>query len=707
MSFGLNYSTVQEQLRIMRSGDAQEKKKITPESIKDIRVYIEQERRVPWRNYTLEWEFKEWEDLAKSYEQYKWVITATAATQGSATVTEAANWKKTSEQLRSELESSLTEFSEKDFGTIKTTIEKATKLIEWFEKLSPEYREAMRGALGLMLLERFEKAWYKVILQWNKINVTTQKQENTSMATQLETYFRGQNMNEIFALGMIYRSSEIKSYSDIYINADKRSIQPETPRNYLEYLTDAQGRGGKPQNPNDQALLESRSAIQSILSNPQKVKGIIVGTPFLASALEIVANDPKLQSAATQAAAGTPWAVPQSRWVQTPTAPTSPPSPSTPLPEWSTDPVTRTFSEIGQWFSGGINKIMSTPGAFGGLLIASIATWIFGDFKKGLMVLAGGFWLSGIVDRFQKNGVNLGQTAQSAANTTSNAVAWAASSAAAAVGLSTAPAPTNIPAPSPFQSDLRKKVEASGIGADVDRLANIKWSKYPWKLDDYLKFIEIDMKDIPLSKLFPADHKKSIFYPDGEPDFSVDKKLAPVMLKKILREYLTWSKNLTGTGDKAGEIEKEAFFKQHNLTSADIQNKKLSDILSSVHQARTSWTPVATPAPVATPVATPAPAPAPAVAPITKHKIGNMDVDVGKSVQTNIATFAFGADGKEYINTTSKLPKDTNGKLHIPKDGVVKLWANVLKINWVDHVEVEYSGEKVYVLIDQLKPIKK
>jgi|GEM_PF-5380534 len=71
---------------------------------------------------------------------------------------------------------------------------------------------------------------------------------------------------------MIYRSSEIRNYSDTYLQPDKKTIKPDTPRNYLEYLRDV----GKSNNPNDLALLNSRTVVESILSDPIKVKGIIV-----------------------------------------------------------------------------------------------------------------------------------------------------------------------------------------------------------------------------------------------------------------------------------------------------------------------------------------------------------------------------------------------------------------------------------------------
>jgi hypothetical protein len=90
-----------------------------------------------------------------------------------------------------------------------------------------------------MLLDRFARAGYTISLQGNTINVTSTK-SNTSQATQIETYLRGQkDMQETLALGMIYRSSEIKNYSDIYLEPDKKSIKPDAPRPYMDYLKDA------------------------------------------------------------------------------------------------------------------------------------------------------------------------------------------------------------------------------------------------------------------------------------------------------------------------------------------------------------------------------------------------------------------------------------------------------------------------------------
>ena len=165
------------------------------------------------------------------------------------------------------------------------------------------------------------------------------------MATQLETYLRGQSgMNEVLALGMIYRSSEIMRYSEVYLNTDKKSIKPEVPRNYLDYLTDAQVKTRKSQNLNNQALFESRSAIQSILNDSQKVKGIIIGTPFLASAIEAVVADPKMQSEATIAASQLSDGGGNGKSSLTPPLHVpSGPGTLAKLPDWSSDPVNRTL----------------------------------------------------------------------------------------------------------------------------------------------------------------------------------------------------------------------------------------------------------------------------------------------------------------------------------------------------------------------------
>lgn len=85
----------------------------------------------------------------------------------------------------------------------------------------------------------------------------------------------------------------------------------------------------------------------------------------------------------------------------------------------------------------------------------------------------------------------------------------------------------STPALTTFQKGLRDKLTANtSLSNDIDNLAKAPGSNFPGKLDDYLKFIESDLKDIPLSKLFSIDHKKSIFFDNFSTDFSVDSKLS-------------------------------------------------------------------------------------------------------------------------------------------------------------------------------------
>ncbi len=86
-----NLSSVQEQLRVIKSGTEQEKKNsLTPDSIADVRKFITQERtnRTKGTNYSLEGSFVEWEDLIKNFEADKFKITTnTAAATAAATPT--------------------------------------------------------------------------------------------------------------------------------------------------------------------------------------------------------------------------------------------------------------------------------------------------------------------------------------------------------------------------------------------------------------------------------------------------------------------------------------------------------------------------------------------------------------------------------------------------------------------------------------------
>ncbi len=333
------------------------------------------------------------------------------------------------------------------------------------------------------------------------------------------------------------------------------------------------------------------------------------------------------------------------------------------------------------------------------LALVGASIWKFGFGKTIFWILAAVLGLKAVNELWDTEmGRELDKNIRKWAKETVGAL-WGAADKASQVAQDTIG--NNVPiagpgnTPSSYQADLRKKVEANpSLIQDIDKLTNAPSSKFSWKLDDYLKFIETDLREIPLSKLFPSDHKKTIFFDNFETEFSIGDKLSGKMLKRVLREYLTGNQVVTWNWDKLGEKEKNDFLTLHKITPADIQSKKLSHIIESVHKAR-AWS--AVPWQVQQ-------APVSSLVP-TRHRIGSVDIDVGKNVQTNSVAIAYGADGKEYTNSQSKLPKDTNGKFHIPKDGVVKLGANVIKITWIDHLEIEYSGEKVYVSVAQLKSI--
>lgn len=157
-------------------------------------------------------------------------------------------------------------------------------------------------------------------------------------------------------------------------------------------------------------------------------------------------------------------------------------------------------------------------------------------------------------------------------------------------------------------------IKDANLGEKVKKFSESKKqykSKETGNMDDYLNYIEKDIKDIPLVQLFPNDHKKSIFSGESNMELSLKDTLDPLMFKAVFRAYLmgTGYDALTGTGDVMGLAEKEAFLKNNSITDADIQTKKLSDILPQIQQKRqvavvipmTSTAPVA---PTNTPVDT-------------------------------------------------------------------------------------------------------
>jgi hypothetical protein len=771
-----NYSTVQEQLRIMKSGTEQEKSRLTPESIADVRKYITEERALNGRNYSLEWEFREWEDLIQKYESARGAIVwatqdAVSTTPRSIDVTlsESINildtewrnpslisaWKKITLTLPpndktiqigwgnmiitevlldgkkvwiqknhiavylqsaipskpttpspqtsngvDEIREALSEINPENLEKAITTSEKFINMIPF-----PETKNTLRGVHGAVIFQILRDAGHNLTMQNGQITIIPKPGTDVvNLQEKLQTLVNtGRISLETIKMGMLYSSPSFKAYAENKKTKDvagKDIIDPKAnAQDFMTYLRDLQKAGNKSRD--IQSILWSGNFLQWV-NMQQAIKWF----QDMGQIWEWMQKNPAAAWAAMDAVPGVAGASSTSPWKATP------PSPAAWAPArdvtWSENGMARAAWELGKWISGAFGKIASQPNAILGIFAAFLGTWYFKDFKTAFGAVLGIFGITAGWDIFSRNKDSLGQATQSAANAASsagNAVAWAASSAAAAAGLPWA-APAAGPANAPtndFQKDLRKKVEASGIGAEVDKLAANKSLNKPGKLDDYLKFIEVDLKDIPLSKLFPTDHKKSIFFDNFDTEFSVDNKLSGKMLKRVLREYLTGNQALTGNGDQLGIKEKDAFLALHKITPADIQNKKLSDILESVHKARTGWTSPA-----------PATAPAPAEPTTTNNnlspiastiKIGNADKKPGENVQTSENVIVRKEDGNYYDNPNTRLPKDpVSQKIMIPKDGVVKIGDNTQKVNGHDYVAVEYKGEKVYVAITHLKP---
>lgn len=205
----------------------------------------------------------------------------------------------------------------------------------------------------------------------------------------------------------------------------------------------------------------------------------------------------------------------------------------------------------------------------------------------------------------------------------------------------------------------------------------VKWTG---TIDEYLGYIE---KDIPLAKLFPNDHKKSIFFDGGDMEISLENKFDPRMFKTILRAYLmgTGYETLTGNADAQGVSEKESFLKNYDITANDIKTKKLSDVLWQIQKKCQT-------------ASAPAPASAPASAPKLSLVVGGTTVEIGKHVQIKCPS-----------NTAVIFPLDDAGKPlgSLNNGNQVKLLGESKQFNSKDYVQVEHSGQKMYVQIEYLK----
>lgn len=123
------------------------------------------------------------------------------------------------------------------------------------------------------------------------------------------------------------------------------------------------------------------------------------------------------------------------------------------------------------------------------------------------------------------------------------------------------------------------------------------------------------------------------------------------------------------------------------ITEDDIKNKKLSDVLVRIQSKRSGGIKPTEAQKEDAKTNSNKPAET-----IKSHKIGNVDVEVGKNVQLDVLTVPRGADRE--LLSTSKLKKEKVEGIEnfvLPKGSVVTLGDSVLEISSLNYVKVKYA----------------
>jgi hypothetical protein len=569
-----NLATVQEQIKNMKDG-----KEVSQKDIFDAQAFIATERRDrPKTNASLETFFAEWEWLIS---QKKVTLSTWSQTVMDNTNTQlgAAKAQITAshslESIKTDITRELSVITDADITRMSTTLSSTENIISMFEKVGPAEREAVRGFFGLSLLRRLSFAGYQVTLISNKIEVkpTPGSKSTQAQAVQLETFLnREPIMQTNIAYGLIYGSSRFQEYAiaSTKIEGDKKTV-PTPTRNYLEYLSDA----NKWQSQNqisleDQALFASRSSIDTILRDQKQVNGLILGAPQIWVALQTLANNQVQAQQAAQALIKATQAVP---------ANTTPQSTNSTPP--ANNMLAKYLGKAGLAVEGGASDLMNTPGAMPALIMAFIATWIFGDFKKALMVLGGAFGISAI------------------ANVVQNPKADEAKPTQPQNAKNLKQAPVNVPVPktidtskmTPSQKKAVEKIEKdpqlTDMVAIIRKTQISKWWVETADMADYINFIHSDhIQKRKISEVLnPQDFKFSIFSDEASFDRANQNNLNTMMLKRIMRVYL-WEPQNTDTASgnlKKWEKEKNNFIEKHKTVISN-QNSTFMELTQTIHK---------------------------------------------------------------------------------------------------------------------------
>ncbi len=623
-------------------------------------------------------------------------------------------------------------------------LEKAIATSEKFINLAPsaETKATLRGVHGAIIFQILRDAGHNLMMKNGQIEIMPKPGTDVvNLQAKLQTLVNtGRISLDTIKIGMLYSSPSFAKYTEMRRAKDpmtgKESIDPNaSPANFITYLTDLQKAGNKS---GDIATILGSQAMLQWVNMQQAIKGFQDKGQVEA---EWVKQDPKKVAEAIGWWVNLTDTPPVAPWAPTivPKSPSTPPKPGT--AEYYANIAGTEAGKFGADAGKNAGAVLGGIGNTLGWFVKWVWEWagplgawvaVIGLLYAGYKLLTGQvnwhsgfFWSvmallgwSGLMAGLKRFGIDIpDMTVWDAADKTKKIAEEATEKAKKLAGGSgTTEEKKNEqkkwdekPAETTGLTDAKKYLRTS-ITADkslverVNSAANIKWNTSTAKFDEYINYIEKDIADTPLSKIFPTDHTKSIFHDSINTELSPSSTIWVKIFKRVMRAYLmgTGYDTLSGTGDTAGKAEKEAFLKNMEITEDDIKNKKLSDILSRIQSKRSGGT-----KPTETKKEDDKPVTEKPAETLKFHKIAGVDMEVGKNVQLNSSVIARN-EKWEYL-TGSKVDKLKDAKwvenFGVLANSIVTLGDASIKIWTYNYIKIKYKGEDIFVQEDALKII--
>ena len=600
------------------------------------------------------------------------------------------------------------------------TLENAVTISETFINLVPEgqTKTTLQGIHGAIILDMIRQAWHNLNIINNKVTIEPKPGVDiVNLQTKLQTLVNtGRLSIDTLKTGLLYSSPIFKDYSELKMT--KGMIDPSVnAKDFLEYVNNRQKTWEN--SPDIRSLIASASMLEWVnftqaikwfqdlgqispwlTQNPGTVHAVGAGVTNINATTQ---NTPSVWWQVNNTTIT--WSISQDgvTW-------------------WK---VSSTLSMAGQGVVQGFGDIMKL---WKGDPIATLgigAALFYGVYKMfkqfGFLGGIAGFLGLWAINNWEKIGDNLSGLWDVAKKTAAKVEegidhlrwkTWSSASPDKPAESSEKPAEVTED-----QKYLREQtLQNTALSGKIDQLSDLqkKYNKPAiGKIWDYITYIETNLKDTPLTQIFPDDHKESIYYDTGKTPISVPPNLDSKMLKAVLRSYLGWSwiDSISGTWDTAGVVDKQKFMDTYGITPEDIKTKKLTDILSVIHQKRkvNAQPSNSPPSQAASPQSSPpsnSPPAAASVAPTnTWEKLVVGGLEIVKRMNVQIDKNAQVYDAQWNNMAANFLKKDPSGNTYLPKDEVVVVTSNTIKI-WQDlYAEIEHTWTTMYIRVQNLKQI--